>query len=300
MTRNKKISTLFIGVIFPALLFIFSPMWTSLFESNKNLEYEPQYVIDLSSRIMGLEKWKKLEIKYDDLKLETPYIVGIKFTNSGGVPIERQDFDSQLNIMFDKDVSVLGHKFTKVKPEEIELVATIKNHEISIHPTLLNPGDSFILEALLEGKNPDFTASARISGIDGLAQKQKNAKDGIYLHKVIATGVGTSNHITLVHFPTYALISIAFVCFIACSLLDQIPKEYDHNSNFFAWVVCLFVGVIATVFGVHSIEMPYNESKLFSIFATVFIWLTLQYISYLICEVVRRTSNQNQQSKIDS
>ncbi|ODY32780.1 hypothetical protein BBM20_06310 [Vibrio parahaemolyticus] len=77
MTRNKKISTLLIGVVFPTLLFIFSPMWASLFESTKNLEYEPQYVIELSSRIAGLEKWNKLEIKYDNVRLENPHIVGI-------------------------------------------------------------------------------------------------------------------------------------------------------------------------------------------------------------------------------
>ncbi|EMD1213029.1 hypothetical protein [Vibrio alginolyticus] len=300
MATNKKIPTLLIGVVFPTLLFVFSPMWTSLFESTKNLEYEPQYVIELSGRIAGLEKWSELEIKYDNVRLDNPHIVGIKLTNSGDVPIERQDFDSQLNIVFDKDAKVLGHKFVKVKPEEIELVSTSENHQISINPTLLNSGDSFILEVLLDGKSPDFTVSARISGIDGLAQKERSGKDGIYLHKVISTGVSTSSHVTLIHFPTYALITIAFVCFVACSLLDQIPKQYDHTSNFVAWVVCLFVGVASTILGIHSMEMPFNESKVFSFVVTILAWFTLQYMSYLAIKVLRGTSSRNKTFKSDS
>lgn len=288
MVTNKKISALFLGVVLPILLFAFSPMWTHLFESTKSLEYESQYIIELSNRITGLEKWENLEIKYENEKLENPHIIGIKFANSGDVSIQRQDFDSQLNVIFDQDVKIIGHKFVEVNPKDIDLVSSVASHMISINPTLLNSGDSFILEVIIDGKNTDFIASARVSGINGLAKKERDSKNGVYLHKVTSTGTGASLYTTLFHLSTFFLLFVAFICFIACSLLDQVPENYDQTTNLVAWAVCMMFGVLTIVFAVLGAEFPYNDSKVFNIVIVLLTWLTLYQISSQACKLVRR------------
>lgn len=293
MNRSKKISTLLIGIVFPTLLFMFSPMWTSLFESDKRFEYELKYLIELSNRISGLEKWEKLEIKYDDDKLISPYIIGIKFINSGDIPIERRDFDSQLKIVFNENSKVIGHKFIKVKPKELELVSKPSNRQLSINPTLLNPGDAFIVEVLLDGEYANFNVSARISGIDGILEKQKVTKNGLYLHKVTSTGVSTSSHTVLLYFPTYVLLGIAFTCFLVCSSIDGIPEEHEHKTIFVAWVINLFIGIFATLFAIESVESSLIDSRFIRFTLTIFTWLTLHYISSLIYKWCRGFSNSH-------
>lgn len=286
MNKHKKFSALFVGVFFPTLLFVFSPMWSGLFKSTKSLEFHAQYVIDLSNRISGLEKWEQLEIKYQDTKLISPQIVGIKFSNDGDIPIERADFDSVLNVIFDSEVVVIGKKFVSVIPESISLNSLIQGNKVVISPTLLNPGDSFTLELLIDGSNSAFKVSSRISGISDVKEKGEESASGIYVHKVTPTGISTSTHTKLLYLPISVLVGFAFICFFGCAVIEKLPKQYERLS-LIPWGVCLAFGVITILLIVGGLETAYSNSSAFNFSLTMLIWLTLKFVTIYILRFIQ-------------
>lgn len=114
---------------------------------------------------------KPLRIIWGDQIVSNFAITQLRITNSGGLPINRADFEErkEIKIRLEGVSEIYEEKIAKRTPEYLKPTISARGNQISIKPILLNPGDSFIVQSAigLEKTNakPRISASGRISGI---------------------------------------------------------------------------------------------------------------------------------------
>ena len=96
--------------------------------------------------LMGL-----LEISFDHKPVRDVYLVKVKLYNSGNVPILSADYDKPISIGFGKRAKILRAEVMGREPFGLPIIMDVVNErELALHPALLNPGDAFILQVLVD------------------------------------------------------------------------------------------------------------------------------------------------------
>lgn len=169
--NNYKNSILALGlallsIIIPILLFYAD-------RDTKELSYDTIYI----SEIINLDNDKienaKFIIKGNEYK--TVYSTEILFKNTGNIPIQKNDFANEMSISFGKNAKILTSKIINKTPENLKPIIKFEEKEILIEPLLLNPGDSFVIQSLIDNNFKTPTVYSRISGIKN-PTKIKNYK----------------------------------------------------------------------------------------------------------------------------
>jgi len=133
----------------------------------KSLGYEVLSCIPLSSvdrRTLWSYQQAGLQFTF---KGEVIHLITIKVTNTGNVPIKKDDYDAPISFRFGEKAKVLAWRWVEKKPEIIEL-GTLKSDETgraTIDPTLLNSKDSFMIEMLVSGFDGHVRLGGRIVGV---------------------------------------------------------------------------------------------------------------------------------------
>lgn len=94
------------------------------------------------------------------------------FFNYGNTPIIPSDYVEQLTVAFPDGVRVLGVAVTDTVPQDLSVGVQNTNGKFGVAPTLLNPGDEFVLQFLVEQPHDELGAypliTGRVSGVKKL------------------------------------------------------------------------------------------------------------------------------------
>lgn len=111
-----------------------------------------------------------LKLTYRDKPIGRVTTATIEVKNSGTQPIQPPDFERPLVLRFSPAESLLAATVTERAPANLIPQITLDSSTITISPLLLNPGDRFRLNLVLQGDFDEPTADARIAGIRNVSR----------------------------------------------------------------------------------------------------------------------------------
>ena len=122
-------------------------------------------LIELDQNLMN-----RIHISYENKPIMAIWQAFVQIKNSGTVAIEPGDYHSPIRIDFTKpwtaqDFLVLNVEIIRSQPKDLDIHWTTDEEGVTMQPVLLNAGDSFIVQVLLNGKVEKITVTGRISGI---------------------------------------------------------------------------------------------------------------------------------------
>lgn len=139
--------------------------------THKSLGYEVSSLIPLSSvdpSTLWSYQQAGLKFTFNDTTVPQGHFITIRFTNTGNVPIKKEDYDEPINLSFGKSANVLAFRGLEKKPEAIQLNLKPDVDDVGkvvIAPNLLNSKDSFVIEVLVSGFDGKIITRGRIVGV---------------------------------------------------------------------------------------------------------------------------------------
>jgi len=138
---------------------------------------EISYEFLSNERIVSVNESFKdnIEINFNGEIVNDLWMIILKITNTGNIPIERKDFDEALEIKTIDHPKWLSAEIVNEQPRNLKAQIEGNTNQISdqdtikISPTLLNSGDNFSLKLLISNpEKTNFEIEGRISGIKRL------------------------------------------------------------------------------------------------------------------------------------
>lgn len=257
MWQKKVVSTVILSIVFPLLLFVLSPFWSSLFNSGKSLEYREVYRTNITNITSNADDWSNLNVTYKGEKLDVAYLVNVKFVNTGDEPIERNDFDKKIVIKFIDENKVIGIKKKSSIPYDLDVINKFSDNHVFILPLLLNPKDEFTLEFLIKGDAKLQSVNGRISGVKEIVEMDLPTVSGVYIHKVTPNGPSRSLHLKLFRFNEYLLVCISFLFFLCSVHVER--QRMNMVKSIYPVALLNMIGVFAGVTAFSSIGIDYFD-----------------------------------------
>ncbi|TDN50803.1 hypothetical protein C7389_10846 [Azoarcus indigens] len=88
----------------------------------------------------------------------------VSFFNLGNTPITPADFVEPLSVKFEDELRVLGVAVSDAHPENLGASVSNAGNTFVVSPVLLNPGDEFVLQFLVEEDREKYSDSPMVSG----------------------------------------------------------------------------------------------------------------------------------------
>ncbi|MBS1174940.1 MAG: hypothetical protein H6R05_1071 [Burkholderiaceae bacterium] len=111
----------------------------------------------------------RVQVSFDGKPVPNIRLVVLAMKNSGNQPFLPIDFLTPLKIVFPKETIPLSLDVSHKVPPNLDIQANlVSGTAIEVVPTLLNPGDQFILKILTMGKPCDPDIDVRVVGISKL------------------------------------------------------------------------------------------------------------------------------------
>jgi hypothetical protein len=108
-----------------------------------------------------------LAITYQGIQIRQPWLLSARLENTGDLPLERRDIEQPLTLVF-QTVRVLGGDVSARSPRDLEASARVDSLSVIVTNGLLNPGDSYSIDILTDGRPQLPAASMRVSGVGRL------------------------------------------------------------------------------------------------------------------------------------
>ncbi len=153
----------FIGAIlaFAALPFAF---WLyHLQKPRKELAYavlSRRRLLSVASELRG-----RVQITVDEKPVDDVYMLIVGVKNSGTLPILESDFIYTPKVRTSKNSQLVSVEVSKFRPSNLQVKLDLVQDSFSFGPLLLNPGDYFVVQALVSGKSPDLETDFRVVGM---------------------------------------------------------------------------------------------------------------------------------------
>lgn len=112
----------------------------------------------------------QITVQYNGQAVQEVHSISFAIKNSGKKSIISDDFERDMRISLGKGVSVLFLGVVEQNPSNLGIDAIITPEGISIRPTLLNPGDSFVVRALTSGAAVKPAFDGRVAGVSKVAK----------------------------------------------------------------------------------------------------------------------------------
>ena len=149
--------------------------------TRKSLGYEILSINPLSSvnpSTLGGYQQAGLKFTFNGVTISQAHFITVKFTNTGRIPIKKEDYDEPISLSFGKSASVLAYRELEKKPETIKLSLRTEagdSGKVVVDPTLLNSKDSFVIEALVSNFDGEIIPRGRIVGV----KKMQDTRGGL-------------------------------------------------------------------------------------------------------------------------
>jgi hypothetical protein len=153
-----------LGAVFGLFAVIVSFVIYRLQRARKSLSYRVVANSDLLSANVGPNT--TLQVVHANHALTEPRLMVLEITNTGNAEIRAEDFAEPFRIKLKDAIRIESVTIAKTRPNGLP-VQTIQPDPLTIElaPLLLNPGDQFILEVLLDGKAAEVEATGRVAGV---------------------------------------------------------------------------------------------------------------------------------------
>lgn len=116
----------------------------------------------------------RLGLDADDVPVSKPFVTTLVISNTGNIPIKREDYETPLQITLMNEAEIVQLRYI-LNPPEINTKVTFDTKKAQIAPALLNPDDSLIVQIFTKGGKPEFSVGARILGIKHVIAKERVA-----------------------------------------------------------------------------------------------------------------------------
>lgn len=204
------------AIIFvPVVLFVLTPIWSSLFKEEKLLQYSIVHESSILGHGISIDDWPELEFRHGDKKFKSGKITILIVTNTGEMPIKSSDFESPISISFKTEGKIYGHKIKGSMPEKLPVSAQIIGNTLVIDPLLLNPSDGFFVEILSETNLEIDNAFARVVGIGGITELERKRPSGLFVNLVKPSGPGSTRQMHVQELNTLFLVITSFIAAIS-------------------------------------------------------------------------------------
>jgi hypothetical protein len=163
-SKGSKRKTAFwiISVILP-IAAVVVPILLFLIESK---EKEISYEISGRTELVGVHlPSEEVSITYAGKSVSHLELISIKISNSGNIPIKREDFDRPLKIKFKEESEVFVVRVGPSFPNNLRPTIKTEPGLVQITPLLLNPGDNYTIEVITSAKEQEPEIDVRIAGI---------------------------------------------------------------------------------------------------------------------------------------
>jgi len=248
------------------------PVWLSQADQNsKSLSIKLATSIPLQPKEQ--DTISGMQISVDGSRLERPHLVVFEIRNDGSKPIPALDFESPVRINLVSQTLLVRSSVTGKAPKDIEATLLSGGQEMSLKPTLLNPGDNISITAITSGAPPIFESKARIVGISNIVLEDGTAKK--------------PNKIKLALLLLGSILSLIIFSLMS----DFIIKP---NGVLLRRRAAAFVGIVAAFPGVIALQTLLEEIEIHG-----FWYLLLCYLILLIpVSFIANTLNHSQKAEV--
>ncbi len=147
------------------LLAGFIPALLSFFDKpDKGLAYEYWSYPLLS--VSTLAEDSSFVLLHNDVQIDSLSSLFFIVYNSGNVPIEKDDYETDISLTLGDEISILNARTVSTHPEGIPTNVRYSNSTITLDALLLNPGDEIRIQGLVTGTVADHKAQVRIAGVE--------------------------------------------------------------------------------------------------------------------------------------
>jgi hypothetical protein len=154
---------LFTSVFVPVLAIIVNIAIPIIQKDNKALSWEIISISDIIDTQYPVSK--DIEVSYLGKRLEALFVVNLRVINSGNVPIKKDDFEKKLRFDFGVKSNILRAGILAKRPPSLMPKIAFADNMVEIDPLLMNPGDSFGVQALISGVKHVPVLDTRIVGL---------------------------------------------------------------------------------------------------------------------------------------
>lgn len=139
---------------------------------------ELRYEIVKRQEVLALkgEARKHLQVLFDKTPVEDIHILVLKLINTGHLTINPSDYQSKLSVQTGAGSKILMATVIESQPADLDerkaseaeqssLIESVKENCLYFRPVMLNQGDSFTLQLILQSPGPKVTIGGHIQGI---------------------------------------------------------------------------------------------------------------------------------------
>lgn len=153
----------FIGAILALAALPFAFWLYQLQKPRKELAYavlSRRRLLSVATELRG-----RVHITVDEKTVEDIYLLIVGVKNSGNLPILESDFVFTPKVRTSGDSQLVSVEVTKFSPSNLQIQLDLVEDTFSFSPLLLNPGDYFVVQALISGKSPELEPDFRVVGM---------------------------------------------------------------------------------------------------------------------------------------
>jgi hypothetical protein len=196
-------------------------------EKHKSLELA--YRAKLSFFNADVHATPKVSVLYDGRPISQLTKISVLVSNSGSIPIEKRDIERDSLLHFDPaKARIIEVHLTQESPVGLGAAVTSEGNAVHISHGLLNPGDSFAFEILLDGDpgNDLPPLDSRITGVEPITKRPGDAQPrNLLLSRgrptILIAVIITTVLILVLDFFTVA------ACYFSIDLLFEVPKASE-------------------------------------------------------------------------
>jgi len=150
-----------------ALLALLALPWAFWLYLLQRPRKELAYAVLSSRRLLAIasELRGRVQITVDEKPVEDVHLMVIGVKNSGNVPILQSDFVYPPRVRMLNHGRFISAEVSKLRPENLSVAVDFDSDHFSFAPLLLNPGDHFVIQALVSAQNAVFEPDFRIMGV---------------------------------------------------------------------------------------------------------------------------------------
>lgn len=160
-------------IVIPVVLFALTPLWNSMFEAKKKLEYwRAVKTRVINDPVFGVfaNLSPDVKVSFQGKELTDATFVQVRLLNAGSVPIKPEDFEGPLVFISTVPGKVLKHRLIHAEPTSLNPKLTVVSEGLQLAPLLLNPGDTIVVELFGSGDFDIKQVNARIAGMNAVSE----------------------------------------------------------------------------------------------------------------------------------